>query len=470
MSVSLLASVLLAAGGQGVPGTYHLSPSGSDGGDGSAARPWLTLAHAAARIPDNGSTVLLLDGTYTGLQSISRHFKVPAVFRAARPYRAVLRNPAGHRVLRIYDASNVVLDGIEFEGVPSRGEFLVHVGTANARNITFQNCILHDSYDNDIVKINDRASFITFRGCLFYNQNQHPGDEHLDINTVTDVTLEDNLFFNDFGGSGRTNANNTHPFVLIKNSGREPVSRRFRIRRNVFLNWEGLRDQPFLLIGEDGQPFPEAEEVMVENNLFLGNSANDIGSAFGVKGARDVTFRSNTVSGDLPGRGGCYAVRINREGRNPLNEGISFFNNIWSDPTGTMNDFADGPPEDSVRVVLRRNLYWNGGKPVPRDRAAVNPADDPGAVVADPGLADPRGLALPRRDPGTGLFLSGSATIRQEFERMVLRYAALPRGSPAADAADPAQAPADDILGRPRPAGVRPDLGAFELGARPAAK
>jgi hypothetical protein len=77
---------------------------------------------------------------------------------------------------------------------------------------------------------------------------------------------------------------------------------------------------------------------------------------------------------------------------------------------------------------------------------------------------------LPRRDPKTGLFLSGSATIRQEFERLVLQYAALPAGSPAVDAADAAHTPPDDILGRPRPAGGRPDLGAFEHGARPAAK
>ncbi len=468
MKVALAAAACLLAGGRGAGGTYYLSPAGSDsGGDGSAARPWLTLAHAADRIPDDGSAVLLLDGTYEGLQSIARHFKVPATFRAAHPYRARLRNPKGHRVLRIYDASNVVLEGIEFEGAPAKGEYLVHVSTANARHITFQDCILHDSHDNDIVKVNDRASFITFRGNLFYNQNQKGGDEHLDINTVTDVTLEDNIFFNDYAGSGRTNANNTHPFVLIKNSGREPVSRRFRVRRNVFLNWEGARDQPFLLVGEDAKPFHEAEDVTVENNLFLGNSANPIGSAFGVKGARRITFRANTVSGDLPVRGGCYAARLNREGANPVIEDIGFYNNIWSDPAGTMDDFADGPPADSRNVTLRRNLYWNGGRPIPRDEAVINAADDPKAIVADPRLGDPKGLVLPRLDPATGRFRSGCATIREEFTRLVTAYGAPGAGSPALDAADPANMPPDDILGRARPAGARPDLGAFEAGAKP---
>ncbi len=44
----------LLGAAQGAGGTYYLSPAGNDGGDGSAARPWLTLAHAAGRIPDNG--------------------------------------------------------------------------------------------------------------------------------------------------------------------------------------------------------------------------------------------------------------------------------------------------------------------------------------------------------------------------------------------------------------------------------
>lgn len=447
---------------QGTGQTFYLSPEGSDAGDGSLARPWRTLAHAASRIPDNGSTVLLLDGVYEGLQAIARHFRTPATFRAAHPYRAVLRNPSGHRVLRISDASNVILDGLELEGAPARGEYLVHLGTARAHHITVQNCILHDSHDNDIVKINDRASFITFRGNLFYNQNRKSGDEHLDINTVTDVTIEDNIFFNDFAGSGRENLNNTHPFILVKNSGREPVTRRIRIRRNIFLNWEGARDQPFLLLGEDAKPFHEAEEVTVENNLFLGNSPNPIGSAFGIKGARDILFRANTVSGDLPCGGGCYAFRINREGANPLNDRILFHNNIWSDPTGTMEDFADGPPGDSTNVVLRRNLYWNGGRPIPRDPAPANFTDDPAALVANPGLANPRGLVLPRRDPRTGRFLSGSASIREEFVRLATAYGAPPAGSPAIDAADPAESPPDDLLGLPRPAGTRPDLGALE--------
>ena len=39
-------------------------------------------------------------------------------------------------------------------------------------------------------------------GNVFYNQPKG-GDEHLDINTVHDVMVEDNVFFNDYAASRR---------------------------------------------------------------------------------------------------------------------------------------------------------------------------------------------------------------------------------------------------------------------------
>jgi hypothetical protein len=235
---------------------------------------------------------------------------------------------------------------------------------------------------------------------------------------------------------------------------------RVTIRRNVFLSWQGNDGTGFVLAGEDGQPYHEAEDVLIENNLMLGDSPFDMRAPFGVKGCREVTFRHNTVVGDLPGHE--FAFRLNTEGANPPNELVVLRNNAWSDPTGTMETFAETPPGETTSWTLRRNLYWNGGGAIPVDPGdIVNYDDDPERVLADPLLPAQTSLVLPRWNPGSGLFADGSATVREAFVRLVELYGRPAAGSPLVDAADPAHAPPDDILGHPRGA-VAPDLGAVE--------
>ena len=466
--------VLLAFGGSACAAgsVRYLSPGGSDqSGDGSRARPWKTIRHATDRVSDDGATVILLAGLYSGTQSVGRHFEKACTVRAERPYAARLRSPAtGTRALSCYDCSNVTFQGLELFGSGSaKGEYVVHVGSARAHHILFEDCIIHDSFQNDLVKVNDFTHHVTFRGCLFFNPNDHGGDEHLDINTCTDIAVEDSILLNDYAGSGRRGANQSHSFIVIKNSGSTPnVTQRIALRRNIFLSWQGRTDQAYVLLGEDGKPFDEARQVTIENNLFIHDSpVRCWGTLLFKGGLRDVTFRANTVVGHpaMSQYSGAFAVMCLRIEKNPPMGDMLFANNIWCDPTGQMPRFSRGEAklfEPGSKPLIRNNLYWNGGKEIPSEEKDVfSPARDPKPVLADPRLGSlAQRPTLPRFDPAKGQFLSGQKTIRGEFERLVAQYGAIAADSPAVHAADPSTMPADDILGRPR--GSAPAIGCFE--------
>jgi hypothetical protein len=304
---------------------------------------------------------------------------------------------------------------------------------------------------------------------LFYNQTG--SDEHIDINSAAGVVVQDNIFMNDFAGSGRVNGNDTSSYIVIKDSNTtEDIytgSHGIVVRRNVFLNWEGSTGSNFLLFGEDGHGIFETYDMLAENNCMIGNSANPMRAPFGVKGGRDIVFRNNTIVGDLPSM--AFAMRLNREGSNPANENIQFYNNVWADPTGTMgardssdsNDFSDTPVDDTLSFVLENNLYWNGGSDIPEDPSElINVSDDGSAVLGDPVLGDQSGLVVPRWDPSAGTFADGSTTICEVFALLVDAYCTPGEGSGVVDAALAAQAPDDDINGEMRDGS--PDIGACE--------
>ena len=172
------------------------------------------------------------------------------------PYQSRLRHD--EKVINCHLCRGITLEGFDIaHDGPNAGRYLIQIQDADGkgeggRNVILRNNVIHDSYNNDLVKVNNGAHKITIEGNLFYNQNG--SDSHVDVNSATEVTIQDNVFFNDFAGSGRTNNNDTGSFIVVKDSNgnddRNLGSRDIIIRRNIMLNWEGLSSNTFIVVGE----------------------------------------------------------------------------------------------------------------------------------------------------------------------------------------------------------------------------
>ncbi|MFN2427773.1 MAG: choice-of-anchor Q domain-containing protein [Candidatus Binatia bacterium] len=466
LAILLVPPLMLATAAEAA--TFHVATGGSDGsGNGSIGNPWATISHAVDSVPDD-SLVLVAPGTYNGQVALDSRFDLGVTVRSEVPYQARLRHNA--TVVRCFYGKGITLEGFDIaHSGPGAGALVMQIsdvlddpaGIEKITDITLRDNIFHDSYNNDLLKINDNAQSVRVLGNMFYNQAG--SDEHIDINSVHDVLVEGNVFFNDFAGSGRSDTG-TSSYVVIKDSnagsdgrlGSEDIT----VRRNVFLHWEGSSGQGFVRVGEDGTSNFEAIGVLIENNLMLGNGTATIRSPLQFQGVQDVTARANTIVGNMPALE--YGLRIVTVGASPATDGLFVHNNIWSDPTGTMGaTFNRGGA--TVNLAFDNNLYWNDGNPFPTSSESIlEVADDASGVIADPLLPDPSTAPLPRWNPGSGTFADGSTTIAAVFENLARSYAEPAAASPALDAADAANMPADDILGQPRSAGGAPDIGAWE--------
>jgi len=463
---------ILACAGAADAQTFYVATNGVDTpAAGTFAAPWASITYALDRVPDQ-SLILVRPGIYTGRIRIRGSFTQGVTVRSEMPYQARLR--AAEAVLTVFN-DNANVEGISIEGFDiahtgaGAGALLVQIQDGFAREtrrITLRDNIMHDSWNNDILKINNGASEIRVIGNMFYNQSG--SDEHIDINSVDDVVIENNIFFNNFVSSGRVNANDTSSYVVVKDSNGASDeylgARNVLLRSNLFLNWEGASGAGFILFGEDGTANFEAFDCIVENNLLIGNSVNSMRSPLGVKGARDITFRHNTLVGNLPAN--AFVTRINREGDNPQIEAVRFVHNIFSDPSGTMTDFSDTLVADlsiARPSRLQRNAYWNGASAMPFDASDVlNINGDLTRLETNPGLAVQSSVQTPHWLPAQSVFNGGYARIQEAFVALVLAYGEPAATSSTVDAATPGlDVSATDILGRPRPSGAA-DLGCFE--------
>lgn len=459
-------------------GTYYVATNGSDStGTGSSSKPWKTLNAAVRKVPD-GSKIVVRPGTYTGKVILERVFSRGITIQSDVPYKAKLRN-SNDKVITGTGAGYTIIGFDIAHSQGATGMYVIQLqdpiknGNGGER-FTLRDNVIHDSYNNDLLKINNGAKDIVVEGNMFYNMGGPEVDNHIDVNSAINITIQDNIFFNDFADSGRTNRNNTGHYIVIKDSNGNndgiQGSSNVKIRRNVFLNWQGEVGSSFIGLGDGASySFYQAQNIMIENNLFLGNTNNKIHGTIKVIGAKDVTFRNNTILGDLPSN--SFSMRLMKSSSGLKNVNIRFYNNIWSDPAGTMGAdsptgrqrFSNTPKDETQSFSLNSNLYWNNGKTIPSSSSdLINYTNDSARVTANPKLpTNLSGIVPPCWDSGKQLFDDGSTTIRQAFTRLVNQYAKIASDSPARDRANGNNAPDHDILNKPRDVGAK-DIGAFE--------
>ncbi len=440
---------------------YYVSPGGSDAlGDGSLLSPWKTAAYALDHGPSGGGfTVVLLNGEYPEQVTTNRSFASPVLVRALNDHRAALVN-TGSTPVKLTGSSdshrsfNITFSGLEIKGLGSGSQGYALVYLWKADDVILDNCILHDSYNNDLMRVLHSAR-ITVKDSVFYNPE--PSEEAIDINGGSqDVVVSGSIFFNDYAASGRSGSF-AEPFVLINTSGLDSdgITRRITVERSIFLqkntdtHWPGQ----IHVGGDSSKDHYTALEVTVQNNLFVAGDGQNVGIPIRVSGARDVVIRANTMRS---GPGSFQAMGdIQRQGFGPICTNIQYVNNVFLDESPNRFIRGDGGTvEDSS---LESNLYWH--VPPTDSGDYFNYTDDGRRIEADP-LLPPAGGRIPMPVwQGRG-FAGGYGSVPDVFAAYVQRYAIPAAGSPVVDAAS-GDMPPDDITGFPR--GGSGDVGAYEL-------
>jgi len=252
-------ATLLGFNSAAIAQSVYVASNGSNtSGNGTQQSPWATISYAIDQVSD-GTTIEVGPGTYNGQVRLDQQFQNGVLIRSTTPYQARLRHNNGAALI-CFTCQGITVDGFDIaHSVNNNRALVIQIQTAAARNVTLRNNIIHDSTDNDLLKINNGTRDITIQGNIFYNQAG--SDEHIDINSVENVTVLDNIFFNSNSQSV------TSSYVLVKDSNgiSDGIvgSNNISIRRNIFLNWQGNTGQSFVRIGEDGTSNFEAQNVLI---------------------------------------------------------------------------------------------------------------------------------------------------------------------------------------------------------------
>jgi hypothetical protein len=451
--------------------SYFVSASrGSDSNPGSYEMPWQTIQHALNTVPAAGGfTIWVEDGDYPDAIALGDQdgFLSPVRVEAVNPYRARLSN-RDYIIIELngdldnHTSFNITFAGFEIYRPDSGATGYSNVYLYKADDVTIENCIIHDSYVNDLVRILHSAN-VTMQSNLTYNAGS--GEQHYDINGGSrNVVVQDSVLFNAYPETGRP-GDIPGAQIITKTSypDADGRTRDVAFRRNVFMHGQAVSSTGLLAVGGDNryEGYYEAEDVTIENNLFIANEGiTEQMLAVTVSGSQRVRLRANTFRSSAASSFRNFG-RAEKQSLNPLCTDLFFYNNLFLDSTDTTGHLIRGTSEDVEYGTISNNLYWWGGAEIPTHiEDYFNFYDDPEAIVSDPLLMSP--AELPPLPIWTGsVFEGGHGAVSEVHEALVETYARPGDTSPVVDVADPTQMPVDDILGRARE--VAPDIGAYEL-------
>jgi parallel beta-helix repeat protein len=396
-----------------VAATYHVAPppTGGDGSDGSAGRPWATLQHAADQVTF-GDTVLVAAGSYAGFNlGTTGRADAPIIFSAQPGAIIDSDNPDTPDGINVEGVSYVVIQGFTLTGLTRAG-------------IRAADC-----------------DHVTLRG----NTADQNGTWGIFTAFCDDLLIEDN----ECSRSGAQHG------IYTSNSGDRPVIRGNRIWGN---NMCGIHMNGDASMGGDGI----ISGALVEENVIFGNGSAG-GSGINCDCVQDSVIRNNLLYDNhasgislymIDGAEGSTGnVIVNNtivlaaNARWCLNiqdgsTGNTFYNNILYNHHATHGsidisaDSLTGLVSD-YNVVMDRLTTDDSATIQTLAQWRTSTGQDAHSLVATP--------AQLFVDPGTGDFH-------------------LLETAPAVNAGTSTQAPPTDLDGHPRPQGGAVDIGAYELG------
>lgn len=222
---------------------YHVATSGSDGSDGSAASPWLTIQHAVDNVQP-GDLILVHAGTYAGARiEVSGTAVAPITLRANDGEAVLINQPGANNKhdsnleLETWEGSETVaywvIEGLEVADAPNWGIDIRGSETAHSHHITIRGNTVHDNgwtsgttgifaaFTDDVtiegnesyhngehgIYVNNSSDRFTIRGNVVHDNANSGIHLNGDIESggdgvMTDGLVENNVIYNNGTGGG----------------------------------------------------------------------------------------------------------------------------------------------------------------------------------------------------------------------------------------------------------------------------